>query len=77
MSMVICERCDAPIDSDADPGCFVETGNMRRLHETTIMCESCRERAYDRQQEDLAQDGAGPTLLERQQAAYKIKHGLP
>ena len=47
MSMVSCERCDAPIDSDDDPDCFVETGNMRRLHQTTIMCERCRDKYYD------------------------------
>lgn len=44
MSMVICESCDCPIDSDFDPDCFVEIGNMRRLHKEVIWCESCRER---------------------------------
>ena len=45
MSMVICEKCDRLIDSDDDPDCFVETGNMRRLHQTVVMCEPCRD--YD------------------------------
>lgn len=52
MSVVICQRCDALIDSDDDPDCFVETGNMRRLHETTILCEPCRER----REEEIDQD---------------------
>ena len=44
MSMVMCSRCDALIDSDDDPECFVEIGNMRRLHKTIVLCESCRDR---------------------------------
>ena len=40
MSMVICEKCDRLIDSDDDPDCFVETGNMRRLHQTVIYVRS-------------------------------------
>jgi len=43
MSMVICSRCDALIDSDDDPECFVEVGNMRRLNQTVVMCENCRD----------------------------------
>lgn len=34
------------------------------------------ERAWERQQERLMEDGGGPSLIEQQQAAYKIKHGL-
>ena len=44
MSMVICADCDSLIDSDDDPECFVEIGNMRRLHQTIILCENCRGR---------------------------------
>jgi hypothetical protein len=44
MSIVICERCGAWIDSDFDPDCFVEIGNMRRLHGTIVLCEPCRDR---------------------------------
>jgi len=44
MSMCICKYCDAYIDSDDDPECFVEVGNMRRLNETIIVCEACRDR---------------------------------
>lgn len=43
MSLICCKSCDRVIDSDADPDCFVETGNMRRLHKETVLCEPCRE----------------------------------
>lgn len=39
-------------------------------------CADCQERSWDRYQESLMEGGGGPTLLEQQQAAYKIKHGL-
>lgn len=55
MSMCICALCDAPIDSDDDPECFVEVGNMRRLHKTQIQCEACRERI----EEESSQEGVG------------------
>ena len=42
MSMCVCRDCAAYIDSDDDPECFVEVGNMRRLHQTIILCEKCR-----------------------------------
>ena len=44
MSMCICADCDAPIDSDDDPDCFVEVGDMKRFHKTITLCEFCRER---------------------------------
>jgi hypothetical protein len=43
MSMVCCEKCDRLIDSDEDGDCFVEIGNMRRLHKEVVWCEWCRE----------------------------------
>ncbi len=36
------------IDSDDDPDCFVEVGNMRRYHVTKVLCENCREDLDDR-----------------------------
>lgn len=42
MSMVVCRECERHFDSDADPDCFVEIGNMRRLTATVIVCENCR-----------------------------------
>lgn len=59
MSMCVCERCAAYIDSDFDLECFVEVGNMRRLHDTIILCERCRdereeELEYERSRESAA-----------------------
>jgi hypothetical protein len=39
-------------------------------------CQDCQERSYDRYQEMLMEGGGGPSLLEQQRAAYKIKRGL-
>jgi hypothetical protein len=71
MSMVTCDHCDAYIDSDFDPDCFIE--NPYDSKDTTILCEPCRERAYDRYQESLMEGGGGPTLLEQQIAAMVLK----
>lgn len=77
MSIVICDTCERQVDSDKDLYCFMEDP----FHSTKgsyeeVMCENCREAAYDRQQESLMEGGGGPSLIEQQQAAYKIKHGL-
>lgn len=50
MSMVCCEKCARLIDSDVDSDCFVEIGNMRRLHGTVIWCEWCREEEAELQE---------------------------
>lgn len=71
MSVVNCDRCDTYIDSDDDPDCFIE--NPYDSKDTTILCEPCREKAYDREQERLMEDGPGPSLLEQQQAAWRLK----
>ena len=71
MSMCVCERCDRYIDSDDDPDCFIE--NPYDSKDTTILCEPCREKAYDRYQEDLMETGGGPSLLEQQREARKLK----
>lgn len=47
MSMARCDECDAIFDTDNDPDCFVEVGNMRRLHKTKIICMYCREDAEE------------------------------
>lgn len=52
MSWCTCDRCSAYIDSDEDPDCFVEVGNMRRLHKTVILCAGCRDER-ERQEEAL------------------------
>ncbi len=36
MSMAICDKCGAPVDSDDDPECFENDKNQ-------CICESCRE----------------------------------
>lgn len=56
MSICICEKCDRWIDSDSDPDCFVEVGNMRKLTDTIIMCEPCRERYYDKLELETSQN---------------------
>lgn len=43
MSMIACVACGHLIDSDMDVDCFVEIGNMKRLHKDVVWCESCRE----------------------------------
>lgn len=48
MSWCKCQVCHALINSDFDPACFVETGNMRRLHIEMIMCERCRDEYEER-----------------------------
>lgn len=72
MSMAFCERCDRLIDTDHDPNAFCDAPDGS----TEIICDSCQERAYDRHQENLMEDGPGPSLLDQQRAAYNIKHGI-
>ena len=54
MSMVICEDCDASFDSDDDPDCFVEIGNMRRMNKTIVLCENCRGRREDQLEYEMS-----------------------
>ena len=56
MSIIVCESCDAYIDSDFDCDCFVEVGNMRRLHQTKVLCERCRDEYFAKQEAE--QDAA-------------------
>lgn len=71
MSIVICDRCDCWVDSDDDPECFIE--NPYDSRDTTILCEPCRERAWEQQQETLMETGGGPSLIEQQREALKFK----
>jgi hypothetical protein len=73
MSLVICEHCEGTIDSDRDPHCFVDHEGWMA---NEIICEACRERAYDQGQESLMEDGGGPSLIEQQRQAWNIKHGV-
>lgn len=54
MSMIACQGCGQIVNSDNDPDCFVEVGNMRRYHETRVYCEACRERRQAEQ--DIAEN---------------------
>lgn len=66
---MICEHCDGPI-SPTDPYARCTDpwgGNVEWI------CESCRERAYDREQERLMETGGGPSLIEQQREAWRFK----
>ena len=60
MSFLFCERCDAPIDSDDDPGCIIDPPACTPLdlvaRLTRVLCESCRETEWDRAQERAAEE---------------------
>ena len=58
MSMILCDDCSAYINSDDDPECFVEVGNMKRLNFTKIMCEDCRALADELAENDAAHEAA-------------------
>ncbi len=52
MSWITCQGCGSSINSDDDPDCFVEIGNMRRLHQTAVLCDRCRQRRQDEEDRD-------------------------
>lgn len=52
MSTVVCYDCTMPFDSDDDPNCFVEVGNMKRQHSTIVLCEACRDRRLEQAEAD-------------------------
>lgn len=56
MSIDVCSKCDAYVDTDFDCDCYVEVGNMRKQTETKCICERCREEIADEEerQADLA-----------------------
>ena len=66
---LICEHCDEPVSpADQYAICIDPWGGNAE-----IVCESCRERAYDRHQEYLMETGGGPSLIEQQREAWKMK----
>ena len=72
MSIDTCAHCDRWIDADDDPDCYVEIGNMKRLHKTICLCEPCRDR---RQQEIDAQEeeaARAQTEAEQQEALLRM-----
>lgn len=64
MSIIVCQSCDAYIDSDFDCDCFVEVGNMRSQTETKVWCERCRDKYY--QEQEAEQDAADRACAEAQ-----------
>ena len=72
MMRAFCDRCDEPLHPDDKYARCTDPwgGNVE------FICESCRERAYDRDQERLMETGGGPSLIEQQRDAYRIKHGI-
>ena len=69
MSIVVCEGCDAYIDSDFDADCFVEVGNQRRLNETKVLCERCRDEYFALIEEE--QDAADAACAKAQEMEAK------
>jgi hypothetical protein len=47
MSILRCDKCGDPFDTDDDPDCLVEVGNMRRMHKEESWCERCRNQAIE------------------------------
>lgn len=56
MSCIHCDDCCRLIDSDDDPDCFVEAGNPLGLPLERVLCERCREREWDRQEQQKMED---------------------
>ena len=43
MSMDVCYKCGALVDTDEGVDCYVDIGNQRRLEKIVCICEKCRE----------------------------------
>ena len=65
MSWVKCKECDAPVNSDDDPDCFVEVGNGRRTWDWITLCESCREQRELQDERDWYEQGLAEQEVER------------
>lgn len=77
MSMVHCDGCESYIDSDEDPDCFVEVGNMKRLHKEVVWCGSCREKHVDEAEhkESLVAALSEAKVILQQKAILNILRG--
>jgi hypothetical protein len=64
-----CEHCESEIDVAKDPHCVVYDPSGT----TDVICEECRERAFDRWM-SFVEDWP-PSLIEQQREAYRIKRG--
>lgn len=67
-TVAICERCEQEFVTNQYSLCTDPWGGHAEL-----VCDACQERAYDRHQESLMEGGGGPTLLEQQRAARRLK----
>lgn len=61
----LCEHCETR------PGTPVV--NPYDSHDVTFICDDCAELAYEREQERLMESGPGPSLLEQQRQAWRLK----
>ena len=68
-----CSRCEEQFDASKDKYCFIDNEGWCR---NEIVCEHCRERAYDAHQERLMEGGGGPSLDEQHRAAWEEKRRL-
>lgn len=50
MSVDRCSKCGALVDTDDEPEAYVEVGNMRSQTSTICLCQTCRERYEDAQE---------------------------
>jgi hypothetical protein len=48
MSMDICHRCDAPVDTDFDLDCYQPDQRDSMGHRDICICERCREHEAER-----------------------------
>ena len=72
MTAIPCAHdCGVLVDPDQDPNCKIV--NPYDDSDITVVCLACQEKAYDAHQERLMQDGPGPSLLEQQREAWKLK----
>jgi hypothetical protein len=68
MPTLTCEHCEADIIVSDDPRC-IQQGGM------DVICEACRECAYDRWQESALAGEGPPSVTARHREAYRIKRG--
>jgi fermentation-respiration switch protein FrsA (DUF1100 family) len=66
-----CDTCESEIDVATDPRCVVYDPSGA----TDVICEACRERAWDRWQESTLAGEWPPSDLDRLREAYRVKRG--
>lgn len=66
-----CDHCESEIDVEKDPRCVVYDPSGA----TDVICEACRERAWERFEEERMAGEGPPSFEEQQRAAYRIKRG--